>query len=85
MSVFDIFKQLDACLLYTSDHPDVADDVQKQIMDKVEEERRNEHQMKAAKAATVAAEPAAKPAAPKASAAKAVSIDADDFDDLDDE
>ena len=75
----------DAAQQYFKDHPDIADDVQKQIMDKVEEERRNEHQKKAAKPGTPAAAPAAKTAAPKASSSKAVSIDADDFDDLDDE
>ena len=75
----------DAAKQYFKDHPDIADDVQKQIMDKVEEERRNEHQKKAAKPGTPAVAPAAKTAAPKASSSKAVSIDADDFDDLDDE
>ena len=75
----------DAAKQYFKDHPDVADDVQKQIMDKVEEERKKAHQMAAAKPAAAAAEPAAKPAAPKVSSAKAVSIDADDFDDLDEE
>ena len=76
----------DAAKQFFKDHPDIADDVQKQIMDKVEEERRKAHQATAAKAAAaVPAEPAAKPAAPKVSSAKAVSIDADDFDDLDDE
>ena len=76
----------DAAKQFFKDHPDIADDVQKQIMDKVEEERRKAHQATAAKAAAaVPAEPVAKPAAPKVSSAKAVSIDADDFDDLDDE
>ena len=72
----------EAAKQFFKDHPETADEVQKQIMDKVEEERRAEHQKREVKPA---AEPAAKPAAPKASAAKAVSIDADDFDDLDDE
>ena len=72
----------DAAKQYFKDHPDIADGVQKQIMEKVEEERRKEHQGMAAKAA---AAPAAKPAAPKVSSSKAVSIDADDFDDLDEE
>ena len=76
----------DAAKQFFKDHPDIADDVQKQIMDKVEEERRKAHQATAAKAAAaVPAEPVAKPAAPKVSSAKAVSIDADDFDDLDEE
>ena len=75
----------DAAKQYFKDHPDIADDVQKQIMEKVAEERSRAHQATAAKAAAVAAEPAAKPAAPKVSSAKAVSIDADDFDDLDEE
>ena len=72
----------DAAKQYFKDHPDIADGVQKQIMEMVEEERRKEHQGMAAKAA---AAPAAKPAAPKGSSSKAVSIDADDFDDLDEE
>ena len=78
----------DAAKQYFKDHPDIADEVQKQIMQKVEEENRRDHQaakaVPAAAASTVAA-PAAKPAAPKMSASKAVSIDADDFDDLDEE
>ena len=72
----------DAAKQYFKDHPDQADAVQQQIMEKVEEERRKAHQSAAAKPA---AEPAPAPSAPKASSAKAVSIDADDFDDLDDE
>ena len=75
----------DAAKQYFNDHPDIADDVQKQIMEKVEEERRNAHQAMAAKPGTPVAAPAAKPAASKASSSKAVSIDADDFDDLDEE
>ena len=71
----------DAAKQYFKDHPDIADDVQKQIMEKVAEERSKAHQS----AAKPAAQPAAKPAAPKVSSAKAVSIDADDFDDLDEE
>ena len=74
----------EAAKQFFKDHPETADEVQKQIMDKVEEERRAEHLKHEAKAAA-AAQPAAAPAAPKASSAKAVSIDADDFDDLDDE
>ena len=75
----------DAAKQYFKDHPDIADDVQKQIMEKVEEERRTAHQAMKTKPGTPAAAPAAKPAAPKASSSKAVSIDADDFDDLDEE
>ncbi len=74
----------DAAKQYFKDNPDAADDVQRQIMEKVEEERSREHQLSAARAAMPAAA-AAKPAAPKVSSAKAVSIDADDFDDLDEE
>ena len=74
----------EAAKQFFKDHPETADEVQKQIMDKVEEERLAEHRKHEAKAAA-AAQPAAAPAAPKASSAKAVSIDADDFDDLDDE
>nr|WP_302651059.1 recombinase RecA [uncultured Agathobaculum sp.] len=74
----------EAAKQFFKDHPETADEVQKQIMDKVAEERRAEHLKHEAKAAA-AAQPAAAPAAPKASSAKAVSIDADDFDDLDDE
>ena len=74
----------DAAKQYFKDHPELADDVQKQIMEKVEEERQKAHQTAAARPASVAA-PAAKPAAPKAGASRAVSIDADDFDDLDEE
>ena len=75
----------DAAKQYFKDHPDIADDVQKQIMEKVEEERRSAHQAMTAKPGTPVAAPAAKPAASKASSSKAVSIDADDFDDLDEE
>ena len=76
----------DAAKQYFKDHPDIADAVQAEIMQKVEEERAKAAQLSAAKpSAVVAAEPAEKPAAPRASASKAVSIDADDFDDLDEE
>ena len=76
----------DAAKQYFKDHPDVAETVHQQIIEKVEEERRKAHQANTTKAAAaVATMPADKPAAPKVSAAKAVSIDADDFDDLDDE
>ena len=74
----------DAAKQYFKDHPDIADDVQKQIMEKVEEERRKAHQAPAVKAEPAAA-PAAKPAAPRSGSARVVSIDADDFDDLDEE
>ena len=77
----------DAAKQYFKDHPDVADDVQKQIMDKVEEERSKLAQSHAARAsAAVPTEKAEKPVEKaRPSSAKAVSIDADDFDDLDEE
>lgn len=78
----------DAAKQYFKDHPDIADDVQKQIMEKVAEERSKLAQSHAARpSATVPTEKAEKPAdkAPRPSSSKAVSIDADDFDDLDDE
>ena len=68
------------------EHPDIADEVQREIMLKVEEERSKNSAGAAVKLSeSVATAPAEKPAAPKSSSAKAVSIDADDFDDLDDE
>ena len=76
----------DAAKQYFNDHPDIANDVQRQIMEKVEEERsKNAAKVGAKPSESVATAPAEKPAAPKPSSAKAVSIDADDFDDLDDE
>ena len=76
----------DAAKQYFNDHPDIANDVQRQIMEKVEEERsKNAARVGAKPSESVATAPAEKPAAPKPSSAKAVSIDADDFDDLDDE
>ena len=78
----------DAAKQYFKDHPDIADDVQKQIMEKVAEERSKLAQSHAARpSAAVPTEKAEKPAdkAPRPSSSKAVSIDADDFDDLDDE
>ena len=78
----------DAAKQYFKDHPDIADDVQKQIMEKVAEERSKLAQSHAARpSAAVPTEKAEKPAdkAPRPSSSKAVSIDADDFDDLDEE
>lgn len=78
----------DAAKQYFKDHPDIADDVQKQIMKKVAEERSKLAQSHAARpSAAVPTEKAEKPAdkAPRPSSSKAVSIDADDFDDLDEE
>ena len=78
----------DAAKQYFKDHPDIADDVQKQIMEKVAEERSKLAQSHAARpSAAVPTEKADKPAdkAPRPSSSKAVSIDADDFDDLDEE
>ena len=78
----------DAAKQYFKDHPDISDDVQKQIMEKVAEERSKLAQSHAARpSAAVPAEKAEKPAdkAPRPSSSKAVSIDADDFDDLDEE
>lgn len=78
----------DAAKQYFKDHPDIADDVQKQIMEKVAEERSKLAQSHAARpSAAVLTEKAEKPAdkAPRPSSSKAVSIDADDFDDLDEE
>ncbi len=78
----------DAAKQYFKDHPDIADDVQKQIMEKVAEERNKLAQSHAARpSAAVPTEKAEKPAdkAPRPSSSKAVSIDADDFDDLDEE
>ena len=78
----------DAAKQYFKDHPDIADDVQKQIMEKVAEERSKLAQSHAARpSAAVPIEKAEKPAdkAPRPSSSKAVSIDADDFDDLDEE
>ena len=75
----------DAAKQYFKDHPDIADDVQKQ---KVAEERSKLAQSHAARpSAAVPTEKAEKPAdkAPRPSSSKAVSIDADDFDDLDEE
>ena len=79
---------LDQMKQYFKDHPDIADDVQKQIMEKVAEERSKLAQSHAARpSAAVPTEKAEKPAdkAPRPSSSKAVSIDADDFDDLDEE
>ena len=78
----------DAAKQYFKDHPDIADDVQKQIMEKVAEERSKLAQSHAARpSAAVPTEKAEMPAdkAPRPSSSKAVSIDADDFDDLDEE
>ena len=76
----------DAAKQYFKEHPDIADEVQREIMLKVEEERSKNSAGAAVKLSeSVATAPAEKPAAPKPSSAKAVSIDADDFDDLDDE
>ena len=78
----------DAAKQYFKDHPDIADDVQKQIMEKVAEERSKLAQSHAARpSAAVPTEKAEKPAdkAPRPSSSKAVSIDADAFDDLDEE
>ena len=78
----------DAAKQYFKDHPDIADDVQKQIMEKVAEERSKLAQSHVARpSAAVPTEKAEKPAdkAPRPSSSKAVSIDADDFDDLDEE
>ena len=78
----------DAAKQYFKDHPDIADDVQKQIMERVAEERSKLAQSHAARpSAAVPTEKAEKPAdkAPRPSSSKAVSIDADDFDDLDEE
>lgn len=78
----------DAAKQYFKDHPDIANDVQKQIMEKVAEERSKLAQSHAARpSAAVPTEKAEKPAdkAPRPSSSKAVSIDADDFDDLDEE
>ena len=76
----------DAAKQYFNDHPDIANDVQRQIMEKVEEERsKNAAKVGAKPSESVATAPAEKPTVPKPSSAKAVSIDADDFDDLDDE
>ena len=78
----------DAAKQYFKDHPDIADDVQKQIMEKVAEERSKLAQSHAARpSAAVPTEKAEKPAdkAPRQSSSKAVSIEADDFDDLDEE
>ena len=76
----------DAAKQYFKEHPDIADEVQREIMLKVEEERSKNSAGAAVKLSeSVATTPAEKPAAPKPSSAKAVSIDADDFDDLDDE
>lgn len=78
----------DAAKQYFKDHPDIADDVHKQIMEKVAEERSKLAQSHAARpSAAVPTEKAEKPAdkAPRPSSSKAVSIDADDFDDLDEE
>ncbi len=78
----------DAAKQYFKDHPDIADDVQKQIMEKVAEERSKLAQSHAARpSAAVPTEKTEKPAdkAPRPSSSKAVSIDADDFDDLDEE
>ena len=76
----------DAAQQYFKEHPDIADEVQREIMLKVEEERSKNSAGAAVKLSeSVATTPAEKPAAPKPSSAKAVSIDADDFDDLDDE
>ena len=76
----------DAAKQYFKEHPDIADEVQREIMLKVEEERSKNSAGAAVKLSeSVATAPAEKPAAPKPSSAKAVSIDADDFDDLDEE
>ena len=78
----------DAAKQYFKDHPDIADDVQKQIMEKVAEERSKLAQSHAARpSAAVPTEKAEKPAdkTSRPSSSKAVSIDADDFDDLDEE
>ena len=76
----------DAAKQYFKEHPDIADEVQREIMLKVEEERSKNSAGAAVKLSeSVATAPAEKPAAPKPSSVKAVSIDADDFDDLDDE
>ena len=79
----------DAAKQYFKDHPDIADDVQKQIMEKVS---RGAQQAGAEPCGTSfrrcsRTEKAEKPAdkAPRPSSSKAVSIDADDFDDLDEE
>ena len=65
-----------------------SEELQKQIMEKVAEERSKLAQSHAARpSAAVPTEKAEKPAdkAPRPSSSKAVSIDADDFDDLDEE
>ena len=78
----------DAAKQYFKDHPDIADDVQKQIMEKVAEgaaswRRAMRHVLPLLCRPRRPKKPADK--APRPSSSKAVSIDADDFDDLDEE